>query len=314
MKRDLRRLTDLGREEIEWVIRASAALKAELRVGTGAKHLEGRSLGMIFHKPSTRTRVSFEVGMVQLGGHAVILSADQIQMSRGESVADSARVFSRYLDALAIRTYAQEEVEELAAIARIPVINALTDKFHPCQVLADLFTITEQRGSLEGLKVAYVGDGNNMANSWLNAAGIMGFSVVVATPKGYGPDEQALKSAGEMAFSSGGSIDVTNDPAEAVRGADVVYTDTWVSMGQDEEAKKRLIDFSGWQVDAKLLSLANKAAMVMHCLPAHRGEEISAEVMDGPQSVVWDQAENRLHAQKAALIYLIRNDAREIYP
>ncbi|MDH4184971.1 MAG: ornithine carbamoyltransferase [Nitrospinota bacterium] len=314
MKRRLCRLTDLSRGDIQWILRTAAALKRERGQTSAPKPLEGRSLGMIFLKPSTRTRVSFEVGMVQLGGHAVILSGDQIQMSRGETVADSARIFSRFLDALAIRTFSQDQVEELADMAQIPVINMLTDKFHPCQVLADLFTITEKRGSLDGMKVAYVGDGNNMANSWLNAAGIMGFSLSVATPRGYEPGQDAVQSALSMAESTGAKIQLLSDPREAVAGADVVYTDTWVSMGQDSEAQKRLKDFHGWQVDQALMDLAHKDALAMHCLPAHRGEEISAQVLDGPQSVVWDQAENRLHAQKAALILLIRDDARSLYP
>jgi len=314
MKRDLRRLLDLSRDDVQWVIRAAALLKAERKAGRSSKPLEGMSLGMIFQKPSTRTRVSFEVGMLQLGGHAVVLSGDQIQMSRGESVADSARIFSRYLDALAIRTYAQEQVDELAAMADIPVINMLTDKYHPCQVLADLFTISEKRGSLNGVKVAYVGDGNNMANSWLNAAGMMGFTLSVATPKGYEPDRDTAESAMKMAGESGAIIKLMNDPREAVAGAHVIYTDTWVSMGQDEEAKRRLADFQGWQVDQSLVSMAADDAMVMHCLPAHRGEEISAQVMDGERSVVWDQAENRLYAQKAVLILLIRADAKKLFP
>ncbi|MDH5639575.1 MAG: ornithine carbamoyltransferase [Nitrospinota bacterium] len=313
MKRDLRRLLDLGREDVEWVIRAASRLKADRKAGRPSKPLEGMSLGMIFQKPSTRTRVSFEVGMVQLGGHTVVLAGDQIQMSRGETVADSARIFSRYLDALAIRTFAQEQVDELAAMADIPVINMLTDKYHPCQVLADLFTIYEKRGSLAGVKVAYVGDGNNMANSWLNAAGMMGFDLRVATPKEYEPDTETVESALSHAKESGASIELLDDPKKAVASANVIYTDTWVSMGQDEEAKKRLADFAGWQVDQALVSLAAEDAIVMHCLPAHRGEEISAEVMDGSQSVVWDQAENRLHAQKAILILLIREDAKKLF-
>ncbi|MDH5511321.1 MAG: ornithine carbamoyltransferase [Nitrospinota bacterium] len=313
MKRDLRRLLDLAREDIEWVIRTASRLKAERKSGRSSKPLEGMSLGMIFQKPSTRTRVSFEVGMVQLGGHAVVLSGDQIQMSRGETVADSARIFSRYLNALAIRTFAQEQVDELAAMADIPVINMLTDKYHPCQVLADLFTIYEKWGSLEGVKVAYVGDGNNMANSWLNAAGMMGFDLCLATPKGYEPDQDTIDSALKMAMDSGATIELMNDPKKAVAAANVVYTDTWVSMGQDQEAKKRLEDFNGWQVDQALVSLAADDAVVMHCLPAHRGEEISAEVLDGERSVVWEQAENRLHAQKAILILLIREDAKTLF-
>lgn len=314
MKRDLRRLADLGRGDIEWILRTSAALKRERGNVRAPKPLEGRSLGMIFTKPSTRTRVSFEVGMVQLGGHAVILSGDQIQMSRGETLADSARIFSRYLDCLAIRTFHQKDVEELAGVAAIPVINALTDMFHPCQALADLFTIQEKLGSLEGVKVAYVGDGNNVANSWLEAAGVMGLRLSIASPPGYEPDGQTIAEARRMAESSGAVIEISNDLEEAARNADVVYTDTWVSMGQDNETEKRLRDFKGWRVDAKLMALAAKDAIVMHCLPAHRGEEISAQVLDGAQSVVWDQAENRLHTQKAVLILLMSPTARTIYP
>jgi len=314
MKRGLRRLADLGRGEIEWILKTSAALKKDRRAPNAPKPLEGRSLGMIFNKPSTRTRVSFEVGMVQLGGHAVVLSADQIQMSRGETVADSARIFSRYLDGLAIRTFRQEDVDELSRVAQIPVINMLTDMHHPCQALADLFTIQEKLGSVRGVKMAYVGDGNNVANSLIEAAGIMGFHLNVATPRGYEPDEIILAAARDTAKSSGGAINLYNDPAEAVRSTGVVYTDTWVSMGQDGEAAKRLKDFEGWQVDSKLVGLAARDAIVMHCLPAHRGEEISAEVLDGPQSVVWDQAENRLHTQKAALILLLNPAAAAQYP
>jgi len=314
MKRDLRRLADLGRGDIEWILKASAALKKDRSSPDAPKPLLGRSLGMIFSKPSTRTRVSFEVGMVQLGGHAVALFADQIQMSRGETVADSARIFSRYVDGLAIRTYRQEDVDELSRVAQIPVINMLTDMHHPCQALADLFTIQEKLGGLSGVNMAYVGDGNNVANSLIEAAGIMGFNLSVGVPPGYEPDKTILAAARDSAKSSGGAIHLFNDPAQAVRSAQVVYTDTWVSMGQDNEAAKRLSDFEGWQVNSKLMSMAARDAIVMHCLPAHRGEEISAEVLDGPQSVVWDQAENRLHTQKAALILLLNPASVALYP
>lgn len=305
MKRDLLRLSDLSREEIEWTIATAGRLKKERAEGAISGPLAGRSVGMIFYKSSTRTRISFEVGIVQLGGHAVILDGQNLQMSRGETVADSARVFSRYLDALVIRTYSHEELEELAAVAGIPVINALTDKFHPCQILSDLFTITEKRGSLEGLKVAYVGDGNNVANSWLLGAALMGMELAVATPAGYEPDTGVVAEAQEAAKATGARITVANDPEAAADGADVIYTDTWISMGQDAEADSRRAAFAGFGVDSKMVSAAARDVMVMHCLPAHRGEEIATDVIDGPNSVIWDQAENRLHVQKAILLLLL---------
>ena len=314
MKRDLLRLTDLKREEIGWLLRATARLKDERNKGIAHSHLAGKSLGMIFYKSSTRTRVSFEVGMAQLGGQPVVLDGKQLQMNRGETVGDTAKIFSRYLDALVIRTYAQGEVEELAREASIPVINALTDMYHPCQILTDIFTIAEKRGSLEGVKVAYIGDGNNVTHSWLLGSAIMGLNLAVATPRGYEPDADVAAQAREIARGSGAKIDLGNDPAAAASGADVVYTDTWISMGQDEEAAARRKAFDGYCVDEALVARAKKDALVMHCLPAHRGEEISAGVMDGPQSVVWDEAENRLHTQKAILLFLMRPDARELYP
>lgn len=313
MKRDLLRLTDLAREEIGWLLRATARLKEERKEGIAHAHLAGKSLGMIFYKASTRTRVSFEVGMVQLGGHPVVLDGKQLQMNRGETAGDTAKIFSRYLDALVIRTYAQDEVEELAREASIPVINALTDMYHPCQILTDIFTIAEKRGSLEGVKVAYIGDGNNVTHSWLLGSAIMGLNLSVATPKGYEPDAGVVDAALGIARASGAKIELGADPFAAASGADVVYTDTWISMGQDEEAAARRKAFHGYCVDEALVARAKKDALVMHCLPAHRGEEISAGVMDGPHSVVWDEAENRLHTQKAILLFLLRPDARELY-
>ncbi|HEB71381.1 MAG TPA: ornithine carbamoyltransferase [Nitrospirae bacterium] len=315
MKRDLLRVADLNRTDIEWLFKVAARLKKERIEGVSHRHLEGKTLGMVFHKSSTRTRISFEVGMVQLGGHPIFLEGKRLQMSRGETVADTARIFSRYLDALVIRTYSQAEVDELASVATIPVINALTDMFHPCQILADLFTIAEKRGSLDGVRVAYVGDGNNVANSWLLGASIMGMSLCVATPKGYEPDSEVTASAMKIAEKSGAKIATMTDPVEAVRGADVIYTDTWISMGQeDDQADERLVAFEDYRVDEKLLSKAKSDVMVMHCLPAHRGEEISAEALDGPNSIVWDEAENRLHIQKAILLMLMRGDAKTLYP
>jgi ornithine carbamoyltransferase len=257
---------------------------------------------MIFQKPSTRTRVSFEVGIAQLGGHALYLRSDDLQLGRGETIKDTANVLSRYLDAIMIRTFAQADVEELAENASIPVINGLTDSSHPCQALADVLTIRERLGRLEGVRVAYLGDGNNVCSSLMVAVARLGGSFVAATPPGYEPDEQALAIARE----SGARVDVTNDPVEAVRGADVLYTDVWTSMGQDEEREQRLRDLAGYGITADLVGKAGNGAIVLHCLPAHYGEEITEEVLYGPQSAVWDQAENRLHAQKALMALVVR--------
>jgi len=313
MKRDLLRIDDLGRDEIAWLLRAAAALKKERAEGTPHPHLAGKTLGMLFNKSSTRTRISFEVGMFQLGGHPIFLTGQQLQISRGETVADSARIFSRYLDALVVRTFDHAEVEELAARADIPVINALTDSFHPCQILADLFTIIEKKGSLEGVTVAYIGDGNNVAHSWIIGAAAMGMRLRVATPEGYRPDAKVVENAMAAAGKTGAMIDIGRDPAAAAGGADVLYTDTWISMGQDTEAEQRKRAFEGFCVDSAMVKKAGPDAIVMHCLPAHRGEEIAGDVLDGPHSVVWDQAENRLHIQKAILLMLMRGDARKLY-
>jgi ornithine carbamoyltransferase len=257
---------------------------------------------MIFQKPSTRTRVSFEVGIAQLGGFALYLRSDDLQLGRGETIRDTATVLSRYLDAIMIRTFAQEDVEELARHASIPVINGLTDSAHPCQALADVLTIRERLGRLEGVRVAYLGDGNNVCSSLMVACARLGSSFVAATPAGYEPDDRALQIARE----SGTSVDVTADPREAVRGADVLYTDVWTSMGQDAERDQRLRDLSGFGITDELVGEAAEEAIVLHCLPAHYGEEITEEVLYGPHSAVWDQAENRLHAQKALLALVVR--------
>jgi ornithine carbamoyltransferase len=265
-----------------------------------SKPLAGKSLAMIFMKSSTRTRVSFEVGTWQLGGHALFLSPRDVQLGRGEPIADTARVLSRYVDGIMIRTFAHAEVEELAHYADVPVINGLTDLLHPCQILADLLTVRQQFGGWEGRKIAWVGDGNNMANSWINAAWRLGFQLTLACPEGYDPDPAILARAQQAA-----KVQVVRDPAEAVRGADVVNTDVWASMGQEEEQAKREAAFAGYQVDEKLMSRANPGAIFLHCLPAHRGEEVAAAVIDGPQSRVWDEAENRLHVQKAIMAVLM---------
>jgi ornithine carbamoyltransferase len=273
------------------------------RMRTGAytdRPLAGKSLAMIFMKSSTRTRVSFEVGAWQLGGHALFLSPRDIQLGRGEPIADTARVLSRYVDGIMIRTFAHAEIEELAAHATVPIINGLTDLLHPCQILADLLTVKQHLGGYEGRKVAWIGDGNNMANSWINAAYRLGFELALACPEGYDPDAGILTRAQGEA-----RVTLVRDPREAVEGAHVVNTDVWASMGQEEEQKVRERAFAGFQVDGALMRRASRDAIFLHCLPAHRGEEVAAEVIDGPQSRVWDEAENRLHVQKAVMAALM---------
>ena len=264
------------------------------------KPLLGKTLGMIFAKASTRTRVSFEVGAFQLGGHALFLSARDIQLGRGEPIRDTARVLSRYLDGVMIRTYDHSDVEELARYGSIPVINGLTDLLHPCQVLADLLTVRESVGGWDGKVIAWIGDGNNMANSWINAAGSLGFELRLACPKGYEPNAEILARNSKKT-----TISLTNDPRIAASGAHVINTDVWASMGQEEEQAKRIRDFRGYVVDANLMKLTDSGAIFLHCLPAHRGEEVAEDVIEGPRSRVWDQAENRLHVQKAVMATLM---------
>jgi ornithine carbamoyltransferase len=292
--RSFTRVSDWTGAELETVLDLAAELKAEPRQPL----LPGRSLGMIFHKPSTRTRVSFEVGMTQLGGHALNLAADDLQLARGEGLRETAIVLSGYLDAIMVRTYAQADVDELAAHAAVPVINGLTDATHPCQALADALTIRERLGGTDGVRVAYVGDGNNVLHSLAAVANRLGMSVVAATPPGFEPDAEEAERAGGIA--------VTHNPIEAVRDADVVYTDVWTSMGQEGERERRLRAFRGFTIDERMLARAAPAAIALHCLPAHYGEEITEDVLYGPQSAVWDEAENRLHAQKALLALVIR--------
>src|SRR5438105_13344128 len=270
------------------------------------RSLEGQTLAMIFEKSSTRTRVSFEVGMLQLGGHALFLSSRDIQLGRGEPIADTAKVLSRYVDGIMARTFAHKTVTDLAENASVPVINGLTDLSHPCQVMADYFTAWEKFGELKGRKLAYVGDGNNMAHSLMFGAPKVGMHVAVATPAGYAPDPTIAGAAQADADAAGTKVVVTTSIEEAVRDADVVETDVWASMGQEEEAERRRRDFEGWQVDKRVMSMAKKDAVFMHCLPAHRGEEVAAEVIDSPQSVIFDEAENRLHVQKAILYSLMK--------
>jgi len=300
MKRDFLSLYDLSKEELKALLERAKELKAKQKRGEGWRPLEGKTLAMIFEKPSTRTRVSFEVGMYQLGGHALFLSSQETQLGRGETIADTARVLSRYVDGIMIRTFAHRTVEELAQSATVPVINGLSDLLHPCQILSDIFTIWEKLGDY-WVKVAYVGDGNNVANSWINGALKMDVELRLACPPGYEPDRWIL----ERALEEGAKVLLTHDPKEAARGAQVLYTDVWASMGQESEHRQRLEVFKPYQLNGALLELAAPGALVMHCLPAHRGEEITDEVMDGPQSVVFDQAENRLHVQKAILEWLM---------
>jgi ornithine carbamoyltransferase len=301
--RHLLRLTDLTAREIDRLLKRSLHLKKRRERGLSDHPLAGKCLGLIFDKPSTRTRVSFEVAVRQLGGSTIYLDPGTTQIKRGESIPDSARVLSRYLDGLVIRTFEQETIAQWAKWSSGPVINGLTDLLHPCQIFCDLLTIVEKRGGYRGLKVAYVGDGNNVANSWLEAASLLDFSLALACPQGYGPDAAVLAAAQR---SSRRNIEVLREPFDAVEGADVVYTDVWASMGQEKEKAERRRKFRGYRVDSRLLGRAPKTALVMHCLPAHAGEEISEEVLEGPRSIVFDQAENRLHGQKGILEFLLK--------
>jgi len=298
-------LHDLTLDDINEILNLSETLKKQQKEGVQHHLLKGKTLGMIFSKSSTRTRVSFEVGMYQLGGYPLFLSSNDIQLGRGETIYDTANVLSRYLDGIMIRTFKQSDVEDLAKYGSIPVINGLTDLMHPCQILADLFTIYEKKGTLKGLKLAYVGDGNNVAHSLLHGCAKVGMDIAVASPKGYECDEQIIKEAQEDAAMSGSKILLTNDPVEAVSDADVVYTDTWVSMGQEDEKEARIKIFSPYQVNGNLFSNAKKDAIFLHCLPAYRGFEVTEEVIDGPQSAIFDEAENRMHVQKAIMVLLM---------
>lgn len=299
-------MNDLSREELLQILEATRILKQQFRMGNRGMFLQGKTLGMIFQKPSTRTRVSFEVAMYQLGGTALYFGANELQLGRGETIPDTARVLSRYLDAILARVYQHQDILDLAQYATVPVINGLSDFTHPCQGLTDLFTIYERRRDFKGLRIAYVGDGNNVAHSLIFGVARVGAEIILATPKGYEPNPEVVKSAEEETRQSGAKITVINDPQEAARDADVIYTDVWTSMGQEKEREQRLKVLQPYQVNADLVKQAKKDVIVMHCLPAHRGEEITDEVIDGPNSVVWDQAENRLHTQKALLVQLMR--------
>jgi ornithine carbamoyltransferase len=302
---DFTRMATWSPDDIKTVLDLADRLKELQQRREEHRLLPGRTLGMIFQKPSTRTRVSFEVGISQLGGHGLYLRADDLQLGRGETIKDTGVVLSRYLDAIMIRTYSQDDVEELAEHASIPVINGLTDVAHPCQALADLMTIRERMRRLSGVKLAYLGDGNNVCASLMLGASKFGMRFTAATPKGYEPEETVVKSARRSAVQSGGTVELTHDPRGAAKGADVLYTDVWTSMGQDAERERRLKDLDGFGIDSGVLASAAPGAIVLHCLPAHYGEEITEEVLYGPQSAVWDEAENRLHAQKALLALIV---------
>jgi ornithine carbamoyltransferase len=304
--RDFLRVNDWEAADLLTLLDVADRLKARQEQRVEHHHLPGRTLGMIFQKPSTRTRVSFEVGISQLGGTGLYLAAGDLQLGRGETIKDTARVLARYLDGIMIRTFKQADVDELAAHADVPVINGLTDEFHPCQALADVMTIRERFGSFEGVRVAYLGDGNNVCHSLMVACAKLGMYFKAATPAGYEPSAEVVAWAEAAARESGGSVTIERDPREAAAAADVLYTDVWTSMGQDEERERRLHDLAGYRIDDDLLQLASDRSVVLHCLPAHYGEEITEEVLYGPRSAVWDQAENRLHAQKALMALVIR--------
>ncbi|MCF0260165.1 MAG: ornithine carbamoyltransferase [Erysipelotrichaceae bacterium] len=298
----LLKLLDLSTDEIIGLLDLADQLKYEQKHGIAHPHLAGKSIGLIFQKSSTRTRVSFETGIYQLGGQPLFLSSKDLQIGRGEPVQDTARVLSRYLDGLMIRTFDQKEVEDLARFGNVPVINGLTDSYHPCQVLADLMTVREKFGVLEGLKLAYIGDGDNMANSLIVGGLKTGMKVSVATPKGYEPLQEVLD------FAKGNpDFELSNDPAQALKGADVVITDTWASMGMEEEKEKRMKDFAGFTLDDELMKNAKEGAMVMHCLPAYRGQEITEKVFEDHADEIFEEAENRLHAQKAVMVTLMKD-------
>ncbi|MDP3790817.1 MAG: ornithine carbamoyltransferase [Candidatus Omnitrophota bacterium] len=303
MKKNLLSVTDLSVEEIIDILDTGKALKKYKAKYADA--LKGKSIGLIFQKPSNRTRVSFEIGMVQLGGYAIYLGPSEIGMGGRESVKDVAKVLSRYLDGLVARTYKHEDAEDLAKYATVPVVNGLSDFAHPCQALSDIFTIKEKFGTFKGITLSYIGDANNVLNSLMCAAAKVGLNIKIATPKGYEPLKKAVDTAKKCALESQSTIEFTHDPKVAAKGADIVYTDVWVSMGQEKEADKRMKDFEGFQINDGIMKLTNKNCLVMHCLPAHRGDEITDSVIDSKNSVVYDQAENRMHIQKAILLKLL---------
>jgi len=301
MNKDFLALSDWSPAELDKMFALTRTLKDQQKNGEPHRLLEGKTLGMIYEKSSTRTRVSFEVGMYQLGGHALFLHSGTTQLGRGEPIKDTGRVMARYCDGIMIRTYSQTGIEELAKWSEVPVINGLTDMYHPCQLMADLFTVIEHKGNYRDLSYCWIGDGNNMANSWINAAALFGFELRVATPKGYEPDAEVIRRA----EARGVKLLLTNDPREAAEGVDILNTDVWASMGQEDEQKAREKAFANFQINQRIVELADKDCAVMHCLPAHRDEEITDEVIEGKHSIIFDQAENRLHAQKAIMATLM---------
>jgi ornithine carbamoyltransferase len=303
--RDLITITDLSKSEIEDVFKLASKLKRDKFAG---EPLKGKTIALIFQKPSNRTRVSFEVGMEQLGGHAIYLGPDEIRLGVRESVADVAKVLSRYVDGIVARTYEHSDVEGLSKSSSVPVINGLSDLLHPCQGLSDIFTIKEKVSDPASAKVVFIGDGNNVLNSLMYGAGVTGLNLTIVTPKGYEPNERVVADVKALAAGSGSTITLTNDPASAIKDAEIIYTDVWVSMGQEDQEARRLKDFKAFQVNKALVAKAKKGCKIMHCLPAHRGQEITDEVLDGPDSIVLDQAENRLHVQKALLYLLLTGE------
>ena len=305
MKKDLLKMADLNKEEILDILNLADQLKYEVKHGIKHHHLEGKTLGMIFEKSSTRTRVSFETGMYQLGGYPLFLSSNDLQIGRGEPIQDTARVLSRYLNGIMIRTFSQEEVEKLAKCSTIPIINGLTDDEHPCQILADLMTIRENKNILDGLKVAYIGDGNNMAQSLIVGCLTVGINISLAIPKKYMVKKEYIDKGNELATKNNLTFTIVENPEEAVLNADVVITDVWASMGKESEFNERVESFKGYQVNSKLMSLTNKDSIVLHCLPAHREEEISEEILEKYSDIIFEEAENRIHVQKAILAKLL---------
>lgn len=310
LSKDFLTYEELDASDVDSLLASAADLKDKKKKGYIDRPLAGKSAALIFEKPSTRTRISFEVGLFQLGAHAVVLSGQDMQLGRGETIEDTGRVISRYCDAIIIRTFEQAKVEKLAESARVPVINALSDAFHPCQALADMFTIKEKKKTLAGLKLAYLGDGNNVCHSLLIAAATSGMNMTAACPRAYSPGKGVVKIAKEIASETGADIKVTDDAVAAAKQADVLYTDVWVSMGDEADSKRRVAALRPYRIDEEIASVAKVDALIMHCLPAHRGEEIDAEVLDGPNAVVFDQAENRLHAQKALLLELMKKGGK----
>ncbi len=310
LSKDFLTYEELDKGDVDALLAKAAELKDKLKKGYREEPLLGKSVALVFDKPSTRTRISFEVGLFQLGAHAVVLYGQDMQLGRGETIEDTGKVISRYCDAIVIRTFEQEKLEKLASAATVPVVNALTNQYHPCQALADMFTVFEKKKTLAGLKMAYLGDGNNVLNSLMIAAATSGMNISAACPKAFSPDAKIVKTAKEIAADNGSTVTVTEDPMTAAKQADILYTDVWVSMGDEAERVERMEALRPYRIDEEVMSVAKVDALVMHCLPAHRGEEIDAGILDGPNSIVFDQAENRLHAQKALMAALIGKGGR----